>query len=105
MRSLGCSAVFADQALDGLPAFDLGGDVDGLAGFVQRRSLAACLVGPVVVVVPRVLGQDVAEVLFAVDQQVVEALAAKCSDEPLGEGVGPNRQLRLVQMTGTDVCG
>jgi hypothetical protein len=33
------------------------------------------LVGPVIVVVLRVFGQDVPKVLFAVDQQVVEALA------------------------------
>jgi hypothetical protein len=33
------------------------------------------LVRPVIVVMPRVLRQDPAKVLFAVDQQVVEALA------------------------------
>ena len=47
----------------------------GLAGFVQRRSLVPRLVRAVFVVVPRVLGQDPLEVPFAVDQQVVEALA------------------------------
>jgi hypothetical protein len=61
--------------LDGLSALDPGGHVDGLAGLVQRRSLCPRLVGPVVVVVLRVLGQDLPEVAFAVDQQVVEALA------------------------------
>jgi hypothetical protein len=38
--------------------------------------LSSRLVGPVIVVVLRVLGQDVPKVLFAVDQQVVGALAA-----------------------------
>ena len=41
LRSLGRSAVFADQAADGLPALNLGGDIDGVAGFAQRRSLAS----------------------------------------------------------------
>jgi hypothetical protein len=35
--------------------------------------------------VPRVLGQDFPEMLFAEDQHVVEALAAKRSHEPFGE--------------------
>ena len=33
------------------------------------------LMGPMLVVVPRVLGQDLPDVAFTVDQQVVEALA------------------------------
>jgi hypothetical protein len=61
--------------LDGLPALDSGGRIDRFAGLVQRRSLFSRLVGPVIVVVLRVFGQDVPKVLFAVDQQVVEALA------------------------------
>jgi hypothetical protein len=32
-------------------------------------------VGPVIVVMPRVLGKDLPKVLFAMDQQVVQALA------------------------------
>ena len=77
LRWLGCSPVFADQALDGLSALDPGGHIDGgLVGLVQRRSLLPRLVGPVIVVMLRVLGQDPPKVLFAVDQQVVEALAA-----------------------------
>jgi hypothetical protein len=62
--------------LDGLPAVDPGGHIDRLAGLVQRRSLFPRLVWPVIVVVLRVLGQDVPKVLVAVDQQVVEAFAA-----------------------------
>jgi hypothetical protein len=58
-----------------LPALDPGGQVDRPTGFVQRWPLSPRLVGPVIVVVLRVLGQDVPKVLFAVDQQVVEALA------------------------------
>jgi hypothetical protein len=73
--SLGCSPVFADQALDGLPALDPGGHIDRLAGLVERGSLFPRLVGSMIVVVLRVLGQDVPEVLFAVDQQGVQALA------------------------------
>jgi hypothetical protein len=55
---------------------DPGGHIDRLAGLVQPRSLFPRLVRPVLVVVPRVLGQDPPEVPFAVDQQVVEAFAA-----------------------------
>jgi hypothetical protein len=34
LRSLGCSPVLADQALDGLPALDPGSQIDRLAGLV-----------------------------------------------------------------------
>jgi hypothetical protein len=47
------------------------------------------LMGPVIVVVPRVLGQDFPQVLVTVDQQMVRAFAAQCPDEPLGDGVRP----------------
>jgi hypothetical protein len=62
--------------LDDLPALDPGGHIDRLAGLVQRRSLLPRLVGSMIVVVLRVFGQDAPEVLFAVNQQMVEALAA-----------------------------
>jgi hypothetical protein len=71
----GCSAVLADQALDDVGARDAGGHLGRLAGFVPRRSLVPRLVRPMLVVVPRVLGQDPPEVSFAVGQQVVGALA------------------------------
>ena len=70
------SSVLVDQAVDDLPARDPAGHVDRLAGFMERRSLFARLVGAMLVVMPRVLGQDPPEVPFAVDQQVIEALAA-----------------------------
>jgi hypothetical protein len=54
---------------------DPGGDIDRLAGLVQRRSLFPRLVRPVLVVMPRVHGQSPLEVSFAVDQHVVQALA------------------------------
>jgi len=71
--------------VDDLPAPDPGGHIDRLAGLVQRRSLFPRLVRPVVIAMPRVLGEDLAEVSFAVDQQVVKALAAKRSHEPFRE--------------------
>jgi len=74
LRPSGCSPVLAEQPVDDLSALDPGGHVDRLAGLVQRRSLLARLVRPMLVVVPRVLGQDPPEVLFTVDQQVVKAL-------------------------------
>jgi hypothetical protein len=62
--------------VDDLPVRDPGGHIDRLAGLVQRRSLFPRLVRPMTVVVPKVLDQDPPEVLFAIDHQVVEALAA-----------------------------
>jgi hypothetical protein len=64
-----------DQARDSSAALDHSRDVDWLVGIVQRRSLVAGLVSPMGVVVPFVVGQHPPQVLFAVDQQVVEALA------------------------------
>ena len=81
--SSGCSPVLADQAVDDVGAHDPGGHIDWLAGLVQRRSLFPRLVGPMFVVVLRVLGQYPPEVLFAVDKQVVEALATQRSHIPL----------------------
>jgi hypothetical protein len=52
---LGCSPVLADQAPDGLSALDRHGDIDGRSGLAQGRSWLPRLVGPVAVVVPRVL--------------------------------------------------
>ena len=89
LRSLGCSPVLADQALDGLSALDPGGHVDRLAGIVQRGSLCPRLVGPVIVVVLGVLGQDLPEVPFAIDQQMAGALASQCPRISLREGVRP----------------
>ena len=83
MRSPGCSPVFADQAGDGLCPLNPGSESNRLAGLVQWRLLLPRLMGPVVVVVPHVLGQDLPQVLLAVDQQVIEALAAQCAHEPL----------------------
>ena len=79
--------VLADQAVDDVRALDPAGYIDRMAGFVQRRSLVPRLVRPVFVVVPRVLGQDTLEVPFAMDQQVVQALASQRSREPLRKGI------------------
>jgi hypothetical protein len=61
--------------VDDLPALDHGSYIDRLTGLVQRRSLFPRLVGPMLVVVPRVLGEDLPQVPFAVDKQVIQALA------------------------------
>jgi pimeloyl-ACP methyl ester carboxylesterase len=85
----GCSPVLADQAVDDLPAFDPRGNVDRLAGLVQRRSLFARLVRAMFVVMPCVLCQDPPEVPLAVDQQVIEALAPQRSHVPLRKRIRP----------------
>jgi hypothetical protein len=56
--------------------------LDRLARLVHRRSLFPRLVGPVLVVMPGVLGRDPREVAFAVNQQV-EAFAPQRSYVPL----------------------
>jgi len=61
--------------VDDLSALDPGGHIDRLAKLVQRRSLLPRLMGPMLVVMSRVLGQDLPEVSFTIGQQVVEALA------------------------------
>jgi len=75
LRSSGRSPILVDQPVDDLPTPDPAGDVDRLAGLMQRRSLFARLVRAMSVVMPCVLGQDPPEVPLAVDKQVVEALA------------------------------
>jgi hypothetical protein len=49
--------------------------------------ICAPLVRPVTVIVSGVLDQDLAEMLLAEDQHVVQALTAKCSHEPFRERV------------------
>jgi hypothetical protein len=61
--------------VDDLSTADPGSHIDRLAGLVQWRSLFPRLVGPMLVVMPRVLGQDLPKMSFTVDKQVVEALA------------------------------
>jgi hypothetical protein len=94
----GCSPVLVDQAFYGVPALDSGGGIDGVAGLVLRRSLLPCLLGPVAVVMSRVLGQNAPEVPLTVDQQVIETLAAQrtrpCTSRaspPIRPGPGPPR--------------
>jgi hypothetical protein len=59
---LHCSPILVYQAADDLSALDPGGHIDRFAGLMQRRSLFPRLVRPVLVIVPRVLGQSPPEV-------------------------------------------
>ena len=97
--------VLVDQAVDDLPARDPGSHIDRLTGLVQRRSLFARLVRPMIVVMPRVLAQSPPKVSFTVDQQVIEALAPQRSHVPLCKRIGARRRQRPVRMISTDVCG
>lgn len=71
----GCSPVLVDQPVDDLAAPDPGRQIDRLAGLVQRKSLFPRPAGPAVVVVLRVLAEDLAKVSFTIDQEVAGALA------------------------------
>jgi hypothetical protein len=69
------------------------------------RAESAAAVGSLPVVVPGVPGEDQPQVWFTEDEHPVGELGSGGAHESFGVGVGPDRQLRLVQMTGTDVCG
>jgi hypothetical protein len=60
--------VLVDQPADGGPAVDPGSHVDGFAWVVYRRVKGSAPAGTVMVVVALELGQDGAQVPFAVDQ-------------------------------------
>ena len=72
----GSSVVLVDQPADGGPAVDRGRHVDGLAWVMFRRVKGSASVRAMMVVVALELGKDGAQVPFAVDQQVIEALPA-----------------------------
>jgi hypothetical protein len=65
---------------------------------VQRRSLFPRLMGPMFVVVLCLPGQYPPEVLFAVDQEVVEALAAQCSHVPLRKRIRLGSRWPLIEV-------
>jgi hypothetical protein len=74
--------VLTDQAAEDLPTLDPGRDVDRVSGR-PWRFLPQALVRAVAVVVAGELGQHLAEMPFAEDQHMVQALTAKRADEPL----------------------
>jgi hypothetical protein len=58
--------------------------------------LLSALVRPVSVIVPRVLGERLPQMLLAEDQHVVQALAVQCSHESLRVGVRSRRPDRCL---------
>jgi hypothetical protein len=86
---LGRLGVLVDDASEDLAAADLGTWRDGGWLVKPRGKLVPGLVGPVIVVVRRVLGQHGARMPLAVDQQPVGALCPGRSHEPLGETIRP----------------
>jgi hypothetical protein len=62
------------EAQRGAAALDPGSDVYSVAGLVKRRSLMQRLVRPVAVVMPRVLGHDLAQMLLA-EKHLIETLS------------------------------
>jgi hypothetical protein len=81
-RLLGCSAVLVDQAAEDLPALDPGSDIHCMAG-PARRCMLQALMGTMAVIVAGELGQHLAEMPFAEDQQVIQALPLERTHEPL----------------------
>lgn len=76
------SAVLGYQAVEDLSALDPCSDVKGLAGLPTRGFLLQGLVRPMAVVVPGVVGQDLAKMLLTENQHIVQAFAAQCPCEP-----------------------
>ena len=72
---------------------------------LSRYELPEGTVRPAGVVVPQVLGENLPQVVLIDDQQPVEDLPAQSADDPFADRVAPRRQLRPIQMTGTDGCG
>ena len=75
-------------------------DIDNAARLVQRRFLLQALVRTVAVIVTSELGRNLAEMLLAKDQHVVQALTAQRADEPLREAVGLLRRQHTVRVNG-----
>jgi hypothetical protein len=74
--------VLADQAAEDMAAFDPGSGIDRAAGLL-RRFLPPALVRTVAVIVAGEFGQDLAEMSFAEDQDVIQTLTAERACEPL----------------------
>jgi hypothetical protein len=79
------------------------GDADGQRA--QWRGLPEGAVRAVGVAEVLVLPQHGHQVPLIPDQGPVQQLAAAAADPPLHDRIGHLRQLRLVRMIGTDVCG
>ena len=96
-----------ESAEDLFPADPVLGEV-GLrwpGASLSRCELAEGAVRPGGVVMLKVFGQYLAQMVLIDDQQLVEKFPAEGADDPFAEGVGPRRQLHPIQMIGTDVCG
>jgi hypothetical protein len=63
-------------------------------GSLSRRELAKGTVRPGCVVVPKVLGQHLAQMVLIDDQQPVEELPAQSADDPFADGVRSRRLRR-----------
>ena len=84
------------------------GDVDrvGRLGIgLGRGELAEGTVRPGGVVVLKVLGQLLSQVVLIDDQQPVEEFPAEGADEPFADRVAPHRQLDPIRTIGTSVSG
>ena len=101
---LGCPAVLVDQAAEDLLTLEPGSDIHGAAD-LSRRALLQALMRTMPVIVADVLGQDLAQMPLAEDQQVIQAFAPERAHEPLGICVAPHRQLHPIRMIGTGASG
>ena len=57
------------------------------------------------IVVVLVFGQEPAQMVLVPHESAVQELAAASTDRAFGDRVGSRRQLRLMAMIGTGVCG
>jgi len=80
--------VFVDHATEYAVASDGPGDWEGTwAVVVVGCALVSGLVRSMIIVMPRIFGQDPGGVVLMIDQDTVGALGADGADEPLGIAV------------------
>jgi hypothetical protein len=70
-----------------------------------RGELAEGAVRPSSVVVLKILGQHLSQVVLVDDQQPVEEFPAQGADHPFADRVAPHRQLHPIRMIDTGLSG
>src|SRR5436190_1953776 len=86
--------VFIDQAVEDRSALDLHGGLAWCWSGRVGRLLGQGAVGTMIVIVPRVFGQDGGQMSLAEDEYPVGALASDGAHPALGLGVRPGRLRR-----------
>jgi hypothetical protein len=103
--SLRCLRIFVDQPAEDRTVSDLGGGYMADIRTWHGRPLAKRAMGPMRVVMRRVIVEDGRQMPFAGDENPVGALPADGADPPFGEGVGSSRRLPPIELMDSDLFG